>query len=141
MPMLDALVKHVPEGREAPDLSDVVAVVVRYFGGVLLGAGGLVRAYSEAVSATLARASFATRARLALFTLEAPVAEAGRWEHELRAAGIEVVDTTYDTSAHLRLAIDDTEAARAALDGRIATITSGAARAVAEGTEWRTTRG
>ena len=43
LPMLDALLKR----ETAPgvtDLSDVTAVVVRYFGGILLGAGGLVRA-------------------------------------------------------------------------------------------------
>ena len=53
--MLEALLKR----ETAPgvtDLSDVSAVVVRYFGGILLGAGGLVRAYSESVSAALERA-------------------------------------------------------------------------------------
>jgi len=39
MPMLDVLKKQ--------DLYDVVVVVTRYFGGILLGAGGLVRAYSK----------------------------------------------------------------------------------------------
>ncbi len=48
IPMLGVLQK---EG-----LVDVCAVVVRYFGGVLLGAGGLVRAYSKAVSAALGNA-------------------------------------------------------------------------------------
>lgn len=37
-------------------LGNVLAVVVRYFGGVKLGAGGLVRAYSQAVSEALAHA-------------------------------------------------------------------------------------
>lgn len=41
-PMLDALT--------GAELSDVVAVVVRYFGGILLGAGGLTRAYRAAVA-------------------------------------------------------------------------------------------
>ncbi|HSU46325.1 MAG TPA: YigZ family protein, partial [Arthrobacter sp.] len=52
IPMLEALLKR----ETAPGvtgLSDASAVVVRYFGGVLLGAGGLVRAYSESVSAAL----------------------------------------------------------------------------------------
>src|SRR5680860_1503467 len=44
-PMLEVL-----RGR---GVSDVVAVVTRYFGGVLLGAGGLVRAYSDSVRAAL----------------------------------------------------------------------------------------
>ena len=44
-PMLDVLA-----GR---DIHDVCAVVTRYFGGTLLGTGGLVRAYSQAVQAGL----------------------------------------------------------------------------------------
>jgi uncharacterized YigZ family protein len=47
-PMLDALV--------SAGLSDVVAVVTRYFGGVLLGAGGLTRAYRAAVAEAVLRA-------------------------------------------------------------------------------------
>ena len=45
MPMLDALQKN--------DMEDICACVVRYFGGIKLGAGGLIRAYSNAVSEAL----------------------------------------------------------------------------------------
>lgn len=48
-PMLDALV--------SAGLSDVVAVVTRYFGGVLLGAGGLTRAYRASVAETVLAAT------------------------------------------------------------------------------------
>ena len=50
IPMLEALIRRETQPGVS-DLSDVSAVVVRYFGGILLGAGGLVRAYSESVSA------------------------------------------------------------------------------------------
>ena len=46
-PMLDVL--------RGAELGQVCAVVVRYFGGVLLGTGGLVRAYSDSVHAALAQ--------------------------------------------------------------------------------------
>lgn len=49
IPMLEVLKKN--------QLYDVLAVVTRYFGGIKLGAGGLVRAYSKSVSATVAAAS------------------------------------------------------------------------------------
>ena len=45
MPMLDDLQKN--------DMEDICACVVRYFGGIKLGAGGLIRAYSNAVSEAL----------------------------------------------------------------------------------------
>lgn len=45
MPMLDALEKN--------NMEDICACVVRYFGGIKLGAGGLIRAYSNAVSEAL----------------------------------------------------------------------------------------
>ncbi len=52
LPMLEVL-RH-------SGLTDLLAVVTRYFGGTLLGAGGLVRAYSTSVSETLAQAKVTT---------------------------------------------------------------------------------
>jgi putative IMPACT (imprinted ancient) family translation regulator len=50
----------------------------------LLGAGGLVRAYGDAVSAAVSRASRVARRRVASLTVRAGHAEAGRLEHQLR---------------------------------------------------------
>lgn len=47
-PILDVLVKQ--------DITNVLVIVTRYFGGTLLGAGGLVRAYSSATSEVLSKA-------------------------------------------------------------------------------------
>ena len=52
-PILDVVTGH--------DLTFVVAVVTRYFGGTLLGAGGLVRAYGQATSAAVDEARIITR--------------------------------------------------------------------------------
>ena len=52
MPVLDVLLKEA--------LSDCVVVVTRYFGGILLGGGGLVRAYTAAANAVLAAAKQVT---------------------------------------------------------------------------------
>ena len=52
-PILDVVTGH--------ELTYVVAVVTRYFGGTLLGAGGLVRAYGQAASAAVDRARIITR--------------------------------------------------------------------------------
>ena len=52
VPILDVLKKN--------DINKTICVVVRYFGGIKLGAGGLVRAYSSSCSEALKKASFTT---------------------------------------------------------------------------------
>lgn len=136
VPMLEALLKGAAVDG-VPDLSDVAAVVVRYFGGILLGAGGLVRAYSESVSQSLASAPLVRRQRLRLLAVDAGYDAAGRLENELRASGVTVLGTDYGPrSATLRVAIDDDGAAAAAFDDRLAGLTAGASAAVDLGTSW-----
>ncbi|MGO1522168.1 MAG: IMPACT family protein [Nesterenkonia sp.] len=141
-PMLEALTKaQMPAGTE--NLSDVAAVVVRWFGGTLLGAGGLVSAYSDAVVAGLDHArqqkAFLTRQRMAVFSLPAPIAEAGRWENELRSAHITVLGTDYASSpgsAVLNLAVADEEEPILTLQARTASLSSGGAELTAAGVDW-----
>ncbi len=66
------------------EVTDVVAVVTRYFGGTLLGAGGLVRAYGGAVTAALAGARRVERVPVARFELASSHRDAGRLEHRIR---------------------------------------------------------
>lgn len=55
-------------------VGEVVAVVVRYFGGIKLGTGGLVRAYSSSVSEAMQRLTTVERIEQSCFTLELPYA-------------------------------------------------------------------
>ncbi|MDR1427036.1 MAG: YigZ family protein [Bifidobacteriaceae bacterium] len=66
-------------------VTDVVAVVTRYFGGVLLGAGGLIRAYSGAVGAALDEAVLERLVERAVWEAEADFGRAGRLENAVRA--------------------------------------------------------
>lgn len=136
IPMLEALLKR----ETAPgvtDLSDVSVVVVRYFGGILLGAGGLVRAYSESVSASLDLAPMVRRSRLRICSTAVPHAAAGRLENDLRAAGMTMAETSYrDRHTLLRIAVPDDDAAIAAASDRILQLTAGSAMLSPDGTEW-----
>ena len=60
-PMLDALEKN--------DVTNILAITTRYFGGILLGASGLVRAYSKSVSEALQLADFYEIKKEVIFTL------------------------------------------------------------------------
>lgn len=136
VPMLDALAKRETAPNTA-GLSDTAAVVVRYFGGVLLGAGGLVRAYSESVSAALDGAVLLRRQRMCRYGIDAHHADAGRLENELRAAGTTVLGTDYGPSGvTLRIALPDDAAVLAGFNERLATLTAGSGRAVQLGTDW-----
>ncbi|RAX51127.1 YigZ family protein [Arthrobacter sp. AQ5-05] len=136
IPMLDALAKRETDAGKT-DLSDISAVVVRYFGGILLGAGGLVRAYSESVSSALDAAPLLRRERMRILGLDADHTAAGRLENDLRSAGVQVLGTDYGPrAATLRVALNDEASLLAAFDDRLATLTAGASRAEDLGTEW-----
>lgn len=135
IPMLDALAKR--EFADGTALSDVLAVVVRYFGGIKLGAGGLVRAYSDAVSQSLDHAQLHLRQRLRIFTFAAAHAAAARYENDLRAAGYQLEPTAWEADAAvLRIGIPDTPQAAEALHAAVATLTSGAGQLAAADTQW-----
>ncbi|MDO5499160.1 MAG: YigZ family protein [Propionibacteriaceae bacterium] len=125
-PMLEVL--------RGAELTEVVAVVTRWFGGTLLGAGGLVRAYSEAVREAVAAAGVRRRELQAEFTLALDHAIAGRVESELRARGLTVLDTGYAAMVTLRLGVPDDEADR--LNTIVAELTAGSAEAQRVGESW-----
>ncbi|MFP5347321.1 MAG: IMPACT family protein [Actinomycetes bacterium] len=126
-PMLEVL--------RGAEVSDVVAVVTRWFGGVLLGAGGLVRAYGDAVREGLAAAGTTRRHEVAFWTVAVPLAEAGRVENELRSRGVAVRSTDYPPSG--RDAVLHVAAAPAFdLAALLAAVTSGTVTPEAAGTGW-----
>ncbi|NYE35484.1 putative YigZ family protein [Nocardioides cavernae] len=125
-PMLDVL--------RGAEVSDVAAVVTRWFGGTLLGAGGLVRAYGDAVRAALAGAGTLRRSLLTELALDLDHSDAGRVEGELRARGVVVLDVAYDARVRLLLAASPDEVDR--LVEVVAAATAGAAVPVPVGERW-----
>jgi uncharacterized YigZ family protein len=117
-PMVQALV-----GR---GISDVVAVVTRYFGGTLLGAGGLVRAYGSAVTETLDRAEPVRMVPAKLVVVAVAHDQAGRVENDLRASRYGVREVTYASDVTFAVAVGEDEVA--AFADWVATLTAGRAR-------------
>ena len=96
--------KPMLEVVRGSQIFDVTVVVTRYFGGTLLGTGGLVRAYSQATTQALEQLSLCRRSQQYLWQLRAPVGEAGRIEAELRAGGANIVQTRWESQATIELA-------------------------------------
>lgn len=114
-------------------LSDVVAVVTRWFGGTLLGTGGLVRAYSDAVREAVRVARVVLREPVEVYQLAVPHAEAGRVEHELRSRGLEL-EVAYGAEAVLRFGVGPAEADGVA--ALVAQVTGGAGTVERVATGW-----
>lgn len=125
-PMLEAL--------RASGLTDLVAVVTRWFGGTLLGTGGLVRAYGDAVREAIEAAQVREVRLVQLLTATVDAATAGRVEAELRAHGITVVETTWGQQVDLLLGVRPAE--QHALEALLAELTGGSARARPSGERW-----
>jgi len=116
-------------------LSDIAAVVTRYFGGTLLGAGGLARAYSGAVSLALEDAGLVRRRQLSLFRIVVDPGQVGQLESAVRGRGISVVDIAYSADeVVLTVAVEPRSAG--SLHGLIASLTSGSAAVEPAGEDW-----
>lgn len=122
------------EQLKGSGMCDIAVVVTRYFGGVKLGAGGLVHAYSESVGLILPTIPRVRRHLRELYLVDFPHADAGRIEAELRARGVQVTDVEYGRAATYTLAVppggvDD-------LTDTLASLTQGDAQLVEAGTAW-----
>lgn len=115
-------------------LSDVAAVVTRWFGGTLLGTGGLARAYGDAVRAAVDAAGTVRRELVREHALLLDHADAGRVESELRSRGVSVLGATYGAEVELRLAVPPE--AEAALARQLAELTGGTAESTVIGERW-----
>lgn len=109
-PMLEVL-RH-------QDLEGVLATVVRYFGGVKLGAGGLVRAYTDAVAQALLHADKVPIVRVATLRCAVPYALEGLLRRELEAAGASLLYVRHEQDVVLSFSL--AEDAVAALHARLA---------------------
>ena len=101
-PMLDVLRHQYLEG--------VLATVVRYFGGVKLGAGGLVRAYTDTVAQALLTAPKLTLQRMATLQCVVPYALEGLLRREISAAGAELLGVEHGSLVTLQLRLPQTQA-------------------------------
>lgn len=108
-PILEVLRHH--------DLDGVLAAVVRYYGGVKLGAGGLVRAYTDAIASALLNAPIVERVAQARLPIEIGYPDEARVRHWIEQEGYALVDSRYGMTVRLTIALPATavDAARDAV--------------------------
>ena len=101
-PMLDVL-RH-------QELEGVLATVVRYFGGVKLGAGGLVRAYTDCVAQALLTAPKVVLQRMRALRCEVPYALEGLLRREIEAVGAELLSVDHGALVALQWRLPESQA-------------------------------
>ncbi|MHB9146132.1 MAG: YigZ family protein [Symbiobacteriia bacterium] len=97
--------RPILELLQKQDVTDVLVVVTRYFGGVLLGAPGLVRAYGEAARDALAAAGVERRKELTLLRLTLDYTWLGKVQHWLGEAGAITLDTKFAEQVAITAAV------------------------------------
>ena len=103
-PMLDVLLKE--------NIHNVAVVVTRYFGGVLLGSGGLVRAYQQATKAGLSASEIIEKKDGAVLFIRTDYTGIGRLQYLFAQEKITVMDTAYEADVLVKAVIPENDKKR-----------------------------
>ena len=114
-PMLDILQK---EG-----LTDILCVVTRYFGGTLLGTGGLVRAYSAALKDAIDKSTFKNETEAVIVKYKYGYNFDARISSYLRDKDIKVLDSKYSDAVEITIVLE--KEVYSAVDADLVNITNG----------------
>lgn len=107
------------------DLRDIVVVVTRYFGGIKLGAGGLVRAYTKGAKIGIEAGIIIEKVKYTDVKIKIEYNQLGKIQNEIMSLGFTVKDTIYgeDVEIIVYSKVEDVES----LKSRIIDITSATA--------------
>ncbi|PJI13922.1 YigZ family protein [Bacillus altitudinis] len=101
VPMLEVLKKR--------KLKDTVVVVTRYFGGIKLGAGGLIRAYGKSVSEAINHVGMVERCLMRTMHTTIDYTWLGKVENELRASSFQLTDIHYAEDVIFETYVEETQ--------------------------------
>ena len=126
MPMLDVIVKN--------EIVDVCVVVTRYFGGVLLGTGGLVRAYSQGCKIALEAGKIILMQACLICAARCNYNQYGKVSSLIMETGGVVDDTVFESDVQLKFHIQPELLPQ--LNKRLADATAGEIQAKADGEDY-----
>ncbi|MBR3207939.1 MAG: YigZ family protein [Bacillus sp. (in: Bacteria)] len=101
VPMLEVLKKR--------KLKDTVVVVTRYFGGIKLGAGGLIRAYGKSVSEAINHVGMVERCLMRTMHTTIDYTWLGKVENELRASSFQLKESHYAEDVIFETYVEETQ--------------------------------
>lgn len=113
---------------EGHDLRDVCICVTRYFGGTLLGTGGLSRAYREAAALSMENSEIRQRLLGADAHVESEYTDYGRLEHFFADRGFHIKDTQYGERVSVELIVPEPDIG--GFEKKIADITGGKGKVI-----------
>ena len=123
MPVLDVIVKN--------EIYDVCVVVTRYFGGVLLGTGGLVRAYSQGSKIALESGGIVLMQSCSLCEVSCSYNRYGKVSSLVMENGATIDDTIYESDVKIKFHIPPEQLSQ--LNKKLADVTSGEVQAESDG--------
>ena len=122
----------------AQEIQNVLCIVTRYFGGILLGTGGLVRAYSQTAKLALAEAGIARVREWEELLIACPYGMYERIRRELDLAGALVTAADFGADVSIEALLEKGKSE--ALNRRLQEISSGAVEALILGSKYRAVR-
>lgn len=99
LPMLNVL--------KMQGLTNIIAIVTRYFGGIKLGAGGLTRAYTQSVSETLKVAEIVEKELVDLYEISIDYSHTRKFEHLLKQMDIKCISQQYNEQVTYQCYVKD----------------------------------
>lgn len=126
VPTLDVILKS--------GITDVVVVVTRYFGGILLGAGGLVRAYSHGARIAIDAGNIVTMRKCSQAEIICSYNQYGRINSLIPSMGGVIDDTQFTDNVTIKLHISQSDLG--SLNKQLAELTCGEIQALEFGTEY-----
>jgi len=97
--------KPVLEVIKSITLKNVLVVVTRYFGGILLGAGGLIRAYGDSAAAGLNEAGIVKKTKYNIYEVKVDYNQLGKLQWEIKHKGLIISDTSFTAKVRLKVCV------------------------------------
>jgi len=101
LPILEVMKKH--------NLTNVLSVTIRYYGGTNLGAGGLTRAYTRSCATSVSKSTFTSLTNYTHLSVTISFDHIGHVEKYIRD-NFELINTTYDNSVNYLVNVESSKA-------------------------------